>query len=118
MLGLSLWLKARPVTASVIAAMCVVAGMWLERWNIIVPTMTHPRLISYAVYRPTLTEISLTMASLALFGLMFLVFFKLFPAVSIWEVAEGRVIEEARSKIVIPTPEPSETRRPRRWGFK
>lgn len=118
MLGLSPWLKRRPVAASVFAATFVVIGMWLERWNIIAPTMTHPRLISYAVYRPTLTEISLTAASLAVFGLMFLVFFKLFPAVSIWEVAEGRVIEEAKSEVTIPAPEPSETRRLRRWGFK
>jgi molybdopterin-containing oxidoreductase family membrane subunit len=117
-LGLSPWLKARPVAASVIAAACVVVGMWLERWNIIVPTMTHPRLIPYGLYQPTLTELSLTAASLALFGLMFLVFFKLFPAVSIWEVAEGRVIEEARSKIAIPAPEPTETRRARRWGIR
>jgi molybdopterin-containing oxidoreductase family membrane subunit len=117
-LGASPWLKARPVTASVIAAVCVVIGMWLERWNIIVPTMTHARLVSYALYRPTLTEVSLTAASLALFGLMFLVFFKLFPAVSIWEVAEGRVIEEAQSKVVIPAPEPSETGRLRPRRFK
>ncbi|MBI3177889.1 MAG: hypothetical protein HYZ35_07850 [Chloroflexi bacterium] len=117
-LGISPWLRARPVTASVIAAACVVVGMYLERWNIIVPTMTHPRLIPYALYSPTLTEASLTAASLALFGLMFLVFFKLFPAVSIWEVAEGRVIEEAKSKIVIPAPEPTEARRMRQWGIK
>lgn len=116
-LGLGPWLKARPVTASVIAAVCVVIGMWLERWNIIVPTLAHARLIPYTIYQPTLTEWSLTAASLALFGLMFLVFFKLFPAVSIWEVTEGRVIEEAQSKIIIPAPEPSETGwlRPRRF---
>jgi len=117
-LGVSSWLKARLVTASVISAACVVVGMWLERWNIIVPTMTHARLIPIALYRPTLTELSLTAASLAGFGLMFLVFFKLFPAVSIWEVAEGRVVEEAQSKVVIPAPEPSETRRLKRWGLK
>jgi hypothetical protein len=37
---------------------------------------------------------------------MMLVFFRLFPAVSIWEVSEQRVIEEAKSKIQIPSPEP------------
>jgi hypothetical protein len=42
----------------------------------------------------------------------------LFPAVSIWEVAEGRVIEEAQSKIVIPAPEPSETRQLRQRRFR
>lgn len=116
--GITAWLKSHPVTAIVIASAGVVTGMWLERWNIIIPTMTHPRLAPYAVYNPTLTEISLTAASLALFCLMFFVFFKLFPAVSIWEIAEGRVIEEAQSQIHISTPEPSETRPQRQWGFK
>jgi hypothetical protein len=80
--------------------------------------MTHARLILYSTYAPTLTEWSLTAASFALFGLMFFVFFKLFPAVSIWEVTEGEVIEEALSKVVIPPPVPTETKRLRRWGSK
>lgn len=113
-LGIAPWLKARPVTATVIASLFVVVGMWLERWNIIVPTMTHPRLIPYASYLPTITELSLTAASVALFMLMFMLFFKLFPAVSIWEVAEGRVVEEAQSKISIPAPEPTQKRLGRR----
>jgi Ni/Fe-hydrogenase subunit HybB-like protein len=116
-LGLAAYLKPRPVLAAVIAAACVVVGMWLERWNIIVPTMTHPRLMRYAFYQPTLTEVALTAGSLALFGLMFLVFFKLFPAVSIWEVVEGRVIDEARAKIVIPPP-PAIGGRARKWGIR
>jgi len=114
-LGVSPWLKARPILATVLAALCVLVGMWLERWNIVVPTMTHPRLIPFAIYRPTLTEISITAASFALFGLLFLVFFKLFPAVSLWEVAEGRVIEEARASVHIPLPEVSNPRPRRRW---
>jgi hypothetical protein len=117
-LSFTLWLKNHPITATFVAAAAVLAGMWLERWYIIVPTMTHPRLIPYTTYTPTLTEISLTAASLALFGLMFLVFFKLFPAVSIWEVAEGRVIEEAHSNVSIPPPEPTGQKQPRQWGFK
>jgi Ni/Fe-hydrogenase subunit HybB-like protein len=115
---LTIWLRGKPVSATVVAAIFVVVGMWLERWNIIVPTMTHPRLIPYSVYRPTITELSLTVASLALFCLMFLIFFKLFPAVSIWEVAEGRVIDQAQSKLTIPDPEPSHEIRKRRWGLK
>jgi molybdopterin-containing oxidoreductase family membrane subunit len=118
-LGLCYWLKPRPITATVIASVCVLIGMWLERWNIIVPTMTHPRLIGYSTYQPTITEIALTAGSMALFCLMFLVFFKFFPAVSIWEIAEGRVIAEAKAKIEIPEPEPSERRRRLpRWGLK
>ena len=118
-LGFSRWLKHRTVTASVIASFFVLIGMWLERWNIVVPTMTHPRLIPYTTYQPTLTEFALTAASFALFGLMFLFFFRVFPAVSIWEIAEGRVIQEAQSHLVIPPPEPSEvSKRLRGWGSK
>ncbi len=113
--NLAAWLKPRPVAATVIASVCVVVGMWLERWNIIIPTMTHPRLVRVAAYMPSLTELALTLGSLALFCLMFLMFFKLFPAVSIWEIAEGRVITDAQAKIVIPPPPPSTGRRPR-WG--
>lgn len=116
-LAVFVWLKPRPITGIIIASCLVVVGVWLERWNIIVPTVTHPRLIEYSTYSPTITEIALTAASVALFVLMFLVFFKLFPAISIWEVAEGRVISEAEAKIEIPGPVPSETlRRLKRWG--
>jgi Ni/Fe-hydrogenase subunit HybB-like protein len=108
-LVVSPWLKARPVSAAMLAAICVVVAMWLERWTIIIPTLTHPRLIPSEVYKLTMTEISITAASFASFGLMLILFFKLFPAVSIWEVAEGRVIDQARSKVVIPKPERSDT---------
>ena len=116
LLGLSQWFKAHPVTATVIASALVVIGMWLERWNIIIPTVTHPMLAPYSTYMPSLTEISISVASLAGFVLMFIIFFKLFPAIAIWELAEGRVIEEAQKQVVIPEPEPSEKRR--RWGFR
>jgi len=109
--------QPRPVTATLVASVAVLVGMWLERWNIIIPTMTHPYLVAYAEYHPTLTEIALTAGSLALFVLLFLVFFKLFPVVSIWEVAEGRVIDEARAKVAIPLPKPTEPARHRqRWA--
>jgi Ni/Fe-hydrogenase subunit HybB-like protein len=110
------WLKQHIVTSTVIASFCVVVGMWLERWNIVVPTMTHPRLIPWNGYAPTATEWSLTVASFALFILLFLVFFKLFPAVSIWEVREGRVIEQMQAQVEVPLPESSTPIR-RRWGI-
>ncbi|RLT40504.1 MAG: hypothetical protein DWI57_08335, partial [Chloroflexi bacterium] len=101
------WLKENPVPATAIASVCVVIGMWLERWNIIIPTMGHPHLIRWSGYTPTLTEWSLLAGSFALFALLVIVFFKLFPPVSIWEVSEGRVIDEAEAQIEIPMPEVS-----------
>jgi len=105
--GFSAWFKAHAVAATVIASSFVVVGMWLERWNIVIPTTTHAMLIPYGTYTPSLTEISITAASVAGFVLMFIVFFKLFPAISIWEIAEGRVVEQAQSVVVIPQPEVS-----------
>ena len=107
-LGWSIWLKSRMVTATVIAAIFVIIGMWQERWLIVVPTMTHPRMIPFTVYVPTMTEIAITIGSAALLGLMFFLFFRLFPVISIWEHAEGRVIAEAKARVQIPVPEPSQ----------
>ena len=106
-IGAAYWFKTRLVGATFVAACAVVVGMWLERWIIIVPTMTHPYLIAYSKYQPTITEFSLTAASVALFIFMFAVFFKLFPIISIWEIAEGRVIDQTESKVSIPLPENS-----------
>jgi len=113
----ALWFKSRPILATLAAAFLVLVGMWLERWNIIIPTLTHPYLVDFATYTPTITEISITAGSLALFILLFVLFFKLFPVVSIWEVAEGRVIEAENTKVSYPMPVPSSEPR-RRWGFK
>jgi len=116
-LAMALWFKTRPILATLVAAFLVLVGMWLERWNIIIPTLTHPYLVDFSTYTPTITEISITAASLALFILLFVLFFKLFPVISIWEVAEGRVIEEEINNVSYPMPAPSNEPR-RRWGFR
>ena len=41
--------------------------------------------------------------------LLMLIFFKLFPAVSLWEVEEGRVVDTAQSRLEIPLPPQSST---------
>jgi molybdopterin-containing oxidoreductase family membrane subunit len=110
------WLKRQIVASTVIASLCVVVGMWLERWTIIIPTMAHPRLIAWAGYNPTATEWTLTVASFALFAFLFLILFKLFPPVAVWEVAEGRVIEGVLAQVEVPLPESSTPVR-RRWGI-
>ncbi|MCP4210265.1 MAG: polysulfide reductase NrfD [Halieaceae bacterium] len=105
------WLKRHLIDTMVIASALVLVGMWLERWNIIVPTMVNPRLMPSSWYTPTLTEWSLFAASIALFIFMFVLFFKLVPAVSVWEVREGRVIDDVRSQVPMPAPEPSSSAR-------
>jgi hypothetical protein len=116
--GCALWFKKHLVLSMVISSVCVVAGMWLERWNIIVPTVTHPRLIPYGNYFPSTTEMAITAASFALLVLGPLLFFKFFPVISIWELAEGRVIDEAQASIKIPAPKPAGLQQKKRLGFK
>jgi molybdopterin-containing oxidoreductase family membrane subunit len=66
--------------------------MWLERYIIVISSASYPRsetMWDGGVYTPSLVEISLTAAEFAAFVLLFIVFAKLFPIVSIWEIKEG-----------------------------
>jgi len=83
--------RTRTMTGTVVAAILVIIGMWLERFTIIIPSLTRPRL-SYGIgfYHPTWVEISIMAASFAAFILLYVLFAKVFPIVSIWEVREGR----------------------------
>jgi Ni/Fe-hydrogenase subunit HybB-like protein len=94
-----LWRKGRTPTGTFIVALSVVIGMWIERFTIVAPTLTRPSLgFGPAIYAPTITEVAVTAGSIALFALLFLLFFKIFPAVSVWEVEEGEEIELVRRK--------------------
>jgi molybdopterin-containing oxidoreductase family membrane subunit len=87
-----------PVAASV----SVELGMWLERFLIVVPSLSNPRLpLTAAAYTPSWVEWSLLAAFIAIFVLLYAVFTKLFPIVSIWEIREGREtsIEEVSARV-------------------
>jgi len=85
--------RTRTVTGTVITSILINVGMWIERYNIVVPTLTRPRLPSpVAAYLPTWVEWSLLIGSLAMFALLYLLFSKIFPIISIWEVREGEEI--------------------------
>ena len=65
--------------------------MWLERFVIIVTSLSHDfDPANWAgLYEPTWVEGAITIGSFSLFFLLFLVFIKNFPAVSITEMKEG-----------------------------
>jgi molybdopterin-containing oxidoreductase family membrane subunit len=88
--------SGRTVLGTVIASIFIDIGMWLERFTIVAPSLTKPRLSQWVIYQPTWVEVSITIGSLALFALLFVVFFKLFPSLAIWEVEEGIEIEERK----------------------
>jgi len=83
--------KMRTPLGTLIASISVIIGMWLERYVIVVPTLTNPRLPNEMVrYFPTWIEWSMFAGCIAFFILLYMLFTKLFPIVSIWEVREGR----------------------------
>jgi molybdopterin-containing oxidoreductase family membrane subunit len=91
--------KGRTPIGTVIASAAIIVGMWIERFTIIAPTLTRPALgYEKAIYTPAPTEIIISVGSLALFALLFLLFFKLFPAISVWEVEEGEHIAAVKRK--------------------
>ncbi len=74
-----------------IASLSIIVGMWLERFIIVVPTLSFPRLpFPQTFYYPTWVEWGEFAGSLALFALFYLLFTKVFPIISIWEIREGR----------------------------
>jgi len=65
--------------------------MWIERYTIVVPTLNELTGRGYeaALYRPSWVEWSITGASVCGFILLYVIFAKLFPIISIWEVEEA-----------------------------
>ncbi len=96
--------RTRTVAGTVVASLTVTVGMWLERWTIVVPSLSNPRLSGAAgTYFPTWVEWSIFAGCVAAFTLLYMIFTKVFPIVSIWEIREGReaavlqVVERVRS---------------------
>ena len=83
--------RTRTIAGLVIASISINIGMWLERFLVIVPTLTRPRLpYSQGLYYPTWVEWSITLACFAGVILLYLIFAKLFPVISIWEMEESK----------------------------
>ncbi len=102
--------RTRTVAGSVVASASVVVGMWLERYLIVVPTLANPRLpYERGLYAPAWVEVSITAGAVSFFVLLYMVFTKLFPIISIWEVREGREgLVEAQERMVGYLPGPVE----------
>ena len=101
----------------VIASILINIGMWLKRYLIIVPTLMTPYIPAEAAgitphYNPTWVEWTITAGAFAVFLLLFTLFAKIFPIVSIWETIEG-VEQVGADKIGIEVsgPQPLTTRK-------
>ncbi len=86
--------RFRTITGTAFASFLIVIGMWIERFLIIVPTLANPRLsFVRGNYSPTWVEITITAGTVAYFVLLYLLFTKLFPIISIWELKEDRRVQ-------------------------
>jgi Ni/Fe-hydrogenase subunit HybB-like protein len=80
----------RTMTGCVLASVCVIVGMWLERFLIIVPSLGHKYLpYSYGIYRPQPVEIIVAGSTFAAMALLYVLFAKVVPIISIWELKAG-----------------------------
>jgi molybdopterin-containing oxidoreductase family membrane subunit len=84
------WAPARrqPITLFVVSTL-VLIGMWLERFNIIVPSLGRDFWpATWGIFVPAIVDTTITIGSFGFFFLLFLGFIRLMPSVSIAEVKE------------------------------
>ena len=102
--------KFKTIKGILIASISVVIGMWLERLNIVIPSLANPRMeLGTGMYIPSITEWSLFIGAIAVFVLGFVMFSKFFPIISIWEIEEGRKesVEEVEKRVKSYLPGPA-----------
>jgi Ni/Fe-hydrogenase subunit HybB-like protein len=91
----------RTIRGIVTASVLVNIGMWLMRYIIVVPTLSSPFLPVPAEvrlsYLPTWVEWSISAAGFAVFGLLFILFSKIFPIISLWELSKEFAAGEVQS---------------------
>ena len=80
--------RTRTIAGTLIASISVNIGMWLERFTIVVPSLSNPRApVHTFIYKPSWVEWSLMAGCFAAFSLLYMGFTKLFPIISIWELS-------------------------------
>jgi molybdopterin-containing oxidoreductase family membrane subunit len=83
--------RLRTIGGVFAASLLILVGMWLERFLIVVPTLTNTYLpYNHGWYRPSWVEVSIAVGSFAIFALLYFLFAKFSPIISVWEVKEGQ----------------------------
>jgi Ni/Fe-hydrogenase subunit HybB-like protein len=78
--------RLRSVTTVTISGVTVLVGMWVERFMIVLPSLSRPHLpAATGFYTPTWVEISITASTFAAMIMFYLIFCKLFPIIAVWE---------------------------------
>ena len=87
------WLRKYRVNIALtfIISLLVNIGMWFERFVIVVQSLYKDTLpLAGGMYFPSWIEISLLMGSFGLFTLLFLLFIRGFPVMSLYEIRSGK----------------------------
>lgn len=85
----ALWWRRvrRSAAAMLVVSLLVLAGMWLERFMLIATSLYRDYLpSSWGMFHPTAWDIAFLLGSLGLFALLFLVFVRYFPVLSLVEL--------------------------------
>jgi Ni/Fe-hydrogenase subunit HybB-like protein len=78
--------RLRSITTVTISGVTVLVGMWVERFMIVLPSLSRPHLAAATgFYTPTWVEISITASTFSAMIMFYLIFCKLFPIIAIWE---------------------------------
>ena len=94
-----------------ILSIAINIGMYTERFLIVATSLSRQYLPdSWRVYVPSFVEISILVGSLAMFVTLFLIFVKIFPSVSIYEVKETLPEPEPKPQTKAGAPEWQPTR--------
>ncbi len=78
--------------ALVAIAVVVLVGMWLERFMFVVTSLAHTFVpFNWHNYHPTLKELAICAGGFGWFVMLFLIFVKVFPSVSVSETLQGQL---------------------------
>lgn len=89
----------RSIVLTLIVSIGINVGMWIERYLIIATSLPRKFLpYVWQDYSPSWIEISMTLGSFAFFSVMFLLFVKLWPSLSIYEIKEDIGVPMQRKK--------------------
>jgi Ni/Fe-hydrogenase subunit HybB-like protein len=86
--------KMRKPVPLLLISVAVFIASWFKRFIIVVPPQGHPYLpvqnvpVEWVIYKPTLIETAITLATMILVLMIITVLSKLFPVIPIWEIAE------------------------------
>ncbi|MBU6429903.1 MAG: polysulfide reductase, partial [Cyanobacteria bacterium REEB65] len=78
--------------AMLILTLFINVGMWIERFLIVAPSLVQKGpSFTWTTYHPTWVEWMLTLYPFAGFCMLYILFVKMAPLVSVWEIREDKV---------------------------